>query len=313
LQELSLIRLERAAHAKRSYDGYYPGVHLTYSITDNLLARFAYAKTIGRPDYANIIPATDINQDDNNPDTGAISIRNTGLKPWTADNFDLSLEYYFKKGGLVSAGVFQKNLSDFWNAETGTVDDALAEELGIGSQYVGWGYSTIVNGGDAKISGGVVNFVKPLDFLPGWGRYFTIKANGTMLDLSGDKTADFRAFIEKTGNFSIAYSRKPVTMNLTFNYRGRQKGTTITNPAAQTGAQYGANNGFFEYYEPRTYIDVSGEVILTKHVSLFAGVRNLLNKPQIVQRYNDVTPDYAKTFRHEEFGVSCSIGIKGSF
>ena len=106
-------------------------------------------------------------------------------------------------------------------------------------------------------------------------------------------------------------------MNLTFNYRGRQKGTVATSPAAQTGAQYDipglASNGFNEYYEPRTFIDISGEVKVSKHVSIFAGVRNLLNKPQIIQRYNDVSPDYAKTFRQEEFGVSCSLGIKGSF
>ena len=313
MEELHLIRIERGAKADRTYDGYYPSIHLTYNITENLLARFSYAKTIGRPDYANIIPATDINYDDSNPSTGTIAIRNTALKPWTADNFDLSLEYYFKQGGLVSGRVFQKNLTDFWNATAGVIDAELADELGLGSEFIGWSVSTMENGGDARIQGGEFSVVQPLTFLPGWGRYFTIKANGTILDLSGDKTADFRGFIDKTGNFSIAFSRKPVSMNLTFNYRGRQKGTTITNPAAQTGAQYGTTTGFNEYYEPRTYIDVSGEVKLSKHLSMFAGVRNLLNKPQIIQRYNDESPDYSKTFRQEEFGVSCSIGIKGSF
>jgi TonB-dependent receptor len=313
MEELRLIRHERAAKANRSYDGYYPGVHLTYNITDDLLARFSYAKTIGRPDYANIIPSTDINSDDSDPSTGFITIRNTALKPWTADNFDVSLEYYFKKGGLISAGVFQKNLTNFWNTQAGTVDQGLANELGIGSEYIGWGVSTTVNGGDAKITGGEINIVQPLTFLPVWGQYFTIKANGTTLDLSGEKTADFRGFIDKTGNFSIAFSKKPVSMNLTFNFRGRQKGTTATNPALQTGAQYGANTGFFEYYAPRTFIDLSGEVKITKHMSIFAGVRNLLNKPQVIQRYNDTSPDYAKTYRQEEFGVSCSLGIKGSF
>ncbi len=97
MEELHLVRIERGAKADRSYDGYYPGVHLTYNITDDLLARFSYAKTIGRPDYANIIPATDINFDDSDPTTGFITIRNTALQPWTADNFDFSLEYYFKK------------------------------------------------------------------------------------------------------------------------------------------------------------------------------------------------------------------------
>ncbi len=309
LEELALIRQERAYKADRSYDGFYPSIHLTYNLTDDLLVRFAYAKTFGRPDYAQIIPLTDINEDDTDPinNPGSISIRNTALKPWTADNYDLSLEYYFKEGGLVSAGAFVKNLEDFWGTRAGTVDAALANELGIESRFIGWAVSTTINTGDAKIEGVEVNFIRPLTFLPGWGKYFTIKANGTQLRLSGPQATDFRGFIEETGNFNIGFNKKPFSANLTFNYRGRQKN------APQTGGQYGATTGFYEYYQPRTFVDVSGEVKLTKNMSLFAGVRNLFNKKQVLQRYNDVTPDYAKGFRYEEFGVAMSVGIKGTF
>ncbi|AOS44480.1 catecholate siderophore receptor CirA [Lacunisphaera limnophila] len=309
LQELDLTSVERGYKADRDYDSINPSLHLTYNIKDDLLVRFAYAKTFGRPDYANIIPATTVNEDDTDPinNPGTLTIRNTGLQPWTADNYDLSLEYYFKEGGLVSAGVFVKDLQDFWGSRTGTVDAALAEELGIGSEYIGWGVSTTVNTGDAKIEGVEVNFIRPLTFLPGWGKFFTIKANGTQLRLSGPRATDFRGFIEETGNFNIGFNKKPFSANLTFNYRGRQKN------APQTGAQYGATAGFYEYYAPRTFVDVSGEMKITKNIALFAGVRNLFNKQQVLQRYNAVTPDYAKGFRYEEFGVAMSIGIKGSF
>ena len=78
-------------------------------------ARFAYAKTLGRPDYANIIPNTDVNEDDSDPNAaGVITIRNTQLKPWTANNYDFSLEYYFAKSGLASVGVFKKDLTGFF-------------------------------------------------------------------------------------------------------------------------------------------------------------------------------------------------------
>lgn len=309
LQELALIRQERAFLADRSYDDIYPSVHLTYNVTNDLLVRFAYAKTFGRPDYAQIIPNTSINEDDTDPinNPGTITVRNTALKPWEADNYDLSVEYYFKEGGLFSVGAFQKDLTGFWGTLSGTVDAALANELGLDDRYVGWGVSTTINSGDAKIEGVEVNFIRPLTFLPGWGKYFTIKANGTKLNLSGPKATDFRGFIEETGNFNIGFSKKPFSANLTFNYRGRQKN------APQTGAQYGSANGFYEYYAPRTFVDVSGEVKLTKNVSLFAGVRNLFNKQQVLQRYNDATPIYAENYRFEEFGISMSVGIKGSF
>jgi len=314
LQELNLIRIERGYKADRTYDGYYPSMHVTYNFTDNFLARFAYSKTLGRPDYANIIPNTDINEDDSDPNAaGVITIRNTKLKPWTANNYDLSLEYYFGKGGVASVGVFQKDLSGFWIARGGTVDAALADELGLSSRYIGWGVVTTTNGGSAEISGVEFNFERSLAFLPGPGRYFTFKANGTMIHLGGANTPDFRGFISKTGNFSVSYNKRPISFTVNANFRGRQKGTVITAPALQTGAQYGTDTGFFEYYAPRWNIDASGEYKISEHYSLFASARNILNKEQVIERFSAVSAGYAKGFRQEEFGVNYSVGLKGSF
>jgi TonB-dependent receptor len=309
MQELALVRRERAFAASRSYDDFYPSLHLTYSVTNDLLVRLAYSSTFGRPDYANIVPNTTIDSDDTDPinNPGTITIRNTALRPWSGQNYDLSVEYYFKEGGLISGGVFMKDLSDFWGSLNSTMDAALASELGLDDRYIGWGVRTTVNVGDAKIEGAEFNFIRPLTFLPGWGQYFTIKLNGTKLRLSGANAPDFRGFIEETGNFNIGFNKKPFSANLTFNYRGRQKN------APQTGAQYGSTAGFYEYYAPRTFVDVSGEVKVSKNMSIFAGVRNLFNKQQVLQRYNDVSPDYSKSFRHEEFGIACSVGIKGTF
>ncbi len=317
MEELRVTRQERAYKASRQYDGYYPSLHVTYDITDRFLVRFAYAKTIGRPDYANIIPKTDINEDDTNPDAaGTISIRNTALRPWEADNWDLSLEYYGSKGTVFSVGGFQKDITDFWTATAGgaILTPELANELGLEARYVGWGVSTLTNGGDAAISGAEFNLIQPLRFLPGIGRYFTVKANGTLIHLSGDNTPDFRAFISKAGNFSVAFNKSPWVFNVNFNYRGRQKGTSITAAAAQIGAQYGgASTGFYEYYEPRYNIDLSGEYKFSKSFSIFAAARNILNKEQVIQRYSEASAAYARGYRWEEFGVNYSIGIKGRF
>jgi len=316
MEELRLTRVERGFVAENDYDSYNPSVHLTYSVTDDFLVRLAYAQTFGRPDYANIIPNTDIDENDADPTTpGSMTIRNTGLKPWTADNFDLSLEYYFKKGGYVSGGAFLKKISDFWETRGGTVDAALAGELGLDPRFIGWGVSTTVNGGSAEISGMEFSAVTPLkfDFLPDFARHFQVRANGTFLHLSGSNTPDFRAFIAKTGNFSISYNRKPVVVNVNWNYRGRQKGTTTTNPALQTGAQYGATTGFFEYYKPRSYVDMSAEYQINKRFTVFVAARNLLNEPQIIERFNADSPGYARTFRQEEFGINFSAGVKGTW
>jgi TonB-dependent receptor len=320
MEELRLTRVERGYIADRDYDSYNPSLHLTYNVTNDLVLRFAYAQTFGRPDYANIIPATDIDENDTDPtQPGTISIRNTALRPWTANNYDLSLEYYFKKGGLVSVGAFEKDIKDFWSARTGALDAALASELDLDPRYVGWQVTTTVNAGDAKIQGSEFSFVRPLNFafLPEWSKHFQVRANGTMLHLTGSNSASFQGFISKTGNLSLSYNKRPVSVTVNFNYRGRQKGSSFSAPAAQTGAQYDVagqpTNGFFEYYRSRYNIDLSGEYKVSKRFAIFAGVRNVLNEPQVIERYNSVSPGYSRNFRHEEFGINFSAGIKGTF
>ncbi|HUR58576.1 MAG TPA: TonB-dependent receptor, partial [Opitutaceae bacterium] len=181
LPELRLIRQERGAHASRGYDGFYPSFHATFNATENFLVRFAYAKTFGRPDFTDIIPNTTIDEADVTPAPGAplgiVTVRNPGLEPWTADNYDLSFEYYFERGGLVTIGGFQKDISNFWNSINTILTPALANQLGIDQDYVGWTVNSRTNGGEAKISGIEANVNQPLTFIPNWGKYFSVSAN----------------------------------------------------------------------------------------------------------------------------------------
>ena len=115
-----LTRKLRASFSDRTYSGYYPSAHLTFNVTENFVARAAWAKTYGRPNFTDIIPRTvataaDLDDDDPDPVTGrgTLNIRNPTLRPWTADNFDLSFEYYTPQGGLLSAGVFRKDIANF--------------------------------------------------------------------------------------------------------------------------------------------------------------------------------------------------------
>ena len=128
LEQLRLTRRERSAFAHRTYDGAYPSLHLTFSATENLLERAAYAGTYGRLNFTDIVPRTvataaDLDDDDPEPITGrgTLTIRNPALKPWTADNFDLSFEYYTPQGGVVSAGIFRKEIRNFFGDSAWTL------------------------------------------------------------------------------------------------------------------------------------------------------------------------------------------------
>ena len=307
LAELRLTRVERAYEAERDYHGYYPSLHLNYNLTENFVVRFAYAKTLGRPDYVDIIPRVSFDLEEDPAVPGTVSVSNTGLKPWTADNFDVSLEYYFGRGGVASVGAFVKEIDDFWGTSTSRLTPASIQEYGLDERYADWTVSTQINVGEARISGAEFNFVQQLDFLPGWARNFSVSANGTLLHLEGSNAADFRRFIPKAGNLSLSWNRSPVTARLNWNYRGRQKN------GPQTGNQYGADNGFFEYYDSRSTIDANFEYMFSRRVRLFANARNILNTPQVLERYSADSARYATGYRHEEFGIQIAIGLKGTF
>ena len=310
LQELGLIRIERGSRPSKSYDGYYPSLNFTYNVTENLLVRLGYAKTMGRPDYSNIIPLTTIDENDlDSTLPGTLTSRNPSLTPWSANNYDLSLEYYFDKGGYLSAGVFEKDLKGFFVARGGTVDAALAEQLGFDSRFIGWAVTTMENGtGTAKIKGVEFSVNRQLTFLPSWGRYFSVNANATKLWLTETaSTTAFLGFIPETGNLAISWNKKPISAKLNFNYRGRQL------RSAQTGVAYGAPNLFFEYYKSRLNLDVNCEYTWSKRLKVFANARNILNEPQILQRYSGSSAAYAKNFQQEEFGIQIAVGVKSSF
>jgi iron complex outermembrane recepter protein len=311
-----LLWKERGLAASQSYDDYYPSLHLTYNITDDLLVRAAYAKTYGRPDFSNIIPAVRVNDDPTQSfDDGLGSIpartiisNNPSLLPWTADNFDLSLEYYIPQGGVASIGGFWKDLSDFWGTRTGPATAADIEELNLDPSYVGFDLRSPINVGSARIKGVEFNYQQPLKFIGGWARNFSVFANGTKLWLEGSNAADFARFIDRSASWGITYSPNRLSVSLKWNYRGRQK------RGAQTGNAYGpASLGFYEYYRPRTMMDLNADYQLSKRFALFLNVRNLLNEPQILERYNDLTPDYARFFNQEEYGVQITAGVKGTF
>lgn len=309
MEELLLTRKERAYVADRAYDGYYPSLHLNFNVAENFVARLAYAKTYGRPNFSEIIPNATIAEDDqdndDDPETrlGSITLRNTGLRPWTADNFDLSLEYYTAQGGVISGGAFLKEVTDFFGSDVRLATDADLQEFGLPSRYRGWRISSTFNSGDARISGIEMSLRHSLRHFGGWWQYFSGFVNGTKLSLKGDRQADFNRFIKNSANWGFTFSKRPVTFMAKWNYRGLQK----------RGAQPALGPDAFEYYKARVNLDLNLDYTLSSKVAFFLNARNLFNEPQTLLRYGSETPDYARQFRTEEFGIQFVAGVKGTF
>ncbi len=308
-----LVREYRASFTHREYDGYYPSLHFTFDATERFLVRAAYAKTYGRPNFTDIIPRTVASSSATDPDEdddlqpgqyrGTLTVRNPALQPWTADNYDLSAEYYTDNGGILSAGIFLKDLTDFFGTASQRATPELLSELGLPDRYLDWNVNTKFNSGDARITGAEINIKQNLRMLGKVGSWFTLFANGTKLDLDGNPGASFTSFIPKSANWGFTFARKRVTFTARWNYRG------LDQRAPQ--AAFGPNG--YEYLEARTALDVNGSYQLTKRLSLVASANNVLNEPVRFLRYGDLTPDYAKQYAEQEYGIQIAVGLRGSF
>ncbi|MSU48944.1 MAG: hypothetical protein EXS37_07650 [Opitutus sp.] len=309
MEELRLVRQARANRANRSYDGYYPSLHLTYNATDNFLLRAAYAKTYGRPDFSSIVPNASITENDVDEGAdpsvvrGTISVRNTGLKPWTAENYDLSAEYYTENGGLISAGVFRKDITDFFGTLQTFATAEVLDDFGLDPRYLGWMLNSTINSGSARVSGLELNVRQSLASVGKFGRYFTVFANATKLKLEGSRTADFNRFIPWSMNWGITFTKNPFSVSAKWHHRGEQN----------RGPSTGLGPDAIQFQDGRTTLDINLTYQATKRISLFVNSRNVTNVWFNQSRYQADTPDYAKRNSTNSYGAQWALGVKGTF
>ena len=305
---VALARLQfqdRGAYAKRHYGEFYPSLNASLRIAEQLLLRASYARTITRPQLTNIVPSTTATDPTATTGTPTITVSNTALKPWSSHSYDLALEYYFEQPGLVSVGVFQKDIRNFFGSVRIPATPQLLAEYGFDESYAGYDIVTRDNIGDARVSGVEFEYRQTLTFLPAWARGVSVFANGTALHLTGESTADFSGFIRKTTNWGVSLSRPRYTIKANWNLRGRQR------LAAVTGVN--VPEGSFQYRSPRLTLDLNAEWRASRYVTVFANLRNVTNVEWRDEIYGPTTPAYARHTTSVQYGAQGIFGLKGSF
>ena len=96
----------------QKYNALLPSLDLRLDITSDLTARFHAGQSLSRPGIGDL--QAPINIGDTRPQ-GAMTANsgNPALKPFSATNIDLGLEWYYNDLSYVSAGYFLKHIDDF--------------------------------------------------------------------------------------------------------------------------------------------------------------------------------------------------------
>jgi len=293
--------LPRRSVSTRSYDDYYPSINASYGVTDDLLFRVSYARTLGRPNYNNVVANLDVIEDLDGT-TGRIVARNPSLNPWEADNFEASLEYYFKSSGVVSIGAFRKDVAKGFGTATVVLDPQLLTQFDLDARYAGWELQSTFNlGSKVRITGMELNYQQKLTFLPAWARGVSAFANTTILDIDGPDTA-FSTLYDRTANWGLSYSRGRLGVGFNWNYFS-SKSTPLT-----LGGAAGAR-----FNHSRLTLDATSEFRFTPRISFFLNARNLTNTLDKQERALPRSPDYSRAYAYTERGVKMSAGIRGVF
>ncbi len=115
---------------KGDYKRVLPNIDVKVDITDQLVGRFSYGRTITRSELDKLFPSTRITQV-RPGDPSLAREGNPNLLPFESDNFDISAEYYYNDASYVSVGFFQKFVDNFIGETTvnRTLNDANGNPL----------------------------------------------------------------------------------------------------------------------------------------------------------------------------------------
>jgi TonB-dependent receptor len=94
------------------YETILPNFSAKLKINDDLIVRVAASQTITRPTLDSMSPVTIIGTTRQGGNLTSSS-GNPELEPFTSDNLDLSLEWYYADASYFSAGYFRKNVANF--------------------------------------------------------------------------------------------------------------------------------------------------------------------------------------------------------
>lgn len=94
------------------YTEFLPNFDVNLELKEDLFARFSYSRTLTRSDVTAIAPSTSItNLRPGGPFNATQGDPN--LLPYSSNNIDLSLEWYYDEGSYISGGYFKKYVSNF--------------------------------------------------------------------------------------------------------------------------------------------------------------------------------------------------------
>ena len=297
------------------YSNTLPALNAALELTDNLLLRTALSRTLTRPNPAHMLPGT-IFVD---PSAQYAEQGNPRLKPFTSDNIDIGLEWYFKDEGYASATYFRKQIEGLTavSVDPIVVDDLLAQ-IGITYQYLSPQQRDAIDqrGGPDEATVGMVRqvnidgkldlqgvellWVQPLSMvMEGLG--YSINMTHVDQEPKGSGAPAFATDVSKnTVNATTYYENNKLTLRLSYVWYDEQFGSQLGQNDIATAQRF---------IEARGQWDFSASYDLGRLPTSPKITFNLINFGSDPQR-ETFNQDNA-AYRYYDPGYTAIIGIRG--
>ena len=278
-----------------TYDNALGYLHATYRLPKDFLLRASVHESINRPDFTNLVPTVILVGESATSAATSLTVGNPNLKPEKARSVNLALEHYFKSVGFFSVGVFRTDITDIQTRATETLG---AEGLDGDKTFAGWQVSRPVNGPKAHLTGVEIDYSHQLSFLPGPLAGLGVFTNATLLYFDVD--TNFLNSPSKVLNVGLSYTYSRFSAGVRANWTG----TRLISYQTESGA----NAGQRQYNADRLMIDGNVEYRITKTLSAFGSVRNLLDAPNTTYMNQPTL-----ILKEAKLGATYTVGLKASF
>ncbi len=306
------------------FDDFLPSFNIKFELDYDLVIRAAYSKAMVAPnprDFSAGIVANEKALDPENDREDSLNPRlryelgNFNVDPFSANNFDISLEWYNREGTLFSVGIFQKDITGQPKNINICPEDARNPQTGELFNLEITGLETLAGGGnngedicvattlpenfplidpatgeatvmevqikdthiiDYSIRGLEFSAVQNLDFLPAPFNNMGVNANYTQIEqVKGD--VKLLQTSKHSANMILWYEDGPFAMRGAYNYRSERE-------LSSGSTIFGLNN---RIVQARGVFDARLSYKITKDIKVQFDVFNISSEP-IVLREGDI-------------------------
>jgi TonB-dependent receptor len=222
---------------------------------------------------------------------------NPNLEELTSRNWDASMEYYLPSLGMISAGVFLKQIDNF------------SYEIDIPGGYAPlptYDLTTFRNGSDGTIKGLELAYQQQLQMLPAPFDGLGLLANLTLSDSEatyptrpGEKLP-FIGQSERIGNLGLSYEKGGFFARLAMNFRSER----LREDEAIGGDIY--NDRWVDDFQQ---LDFTMRYRFTKHIEAYVDVVNITDEPFRVYFKSPGNQD-RRLVQFEEYGWGAHFGLR---